>query len=110
MKQLTLLLDPSVLPLVVTIRSLPPQPTTKEFKVASVSSNLNAFGHNGVILVARDGETWEVAHYFYPDSTDYRKGTVYTARLQQGVPVFRNTEIPRRLTSAPTEVVEAIWA
>jgi hypothetical protein len=34
--------------------------TTKQFLVASVASNMNSFGLTGMILIARDGEAWEV--------------------------------------------------
>ena len=34
--------------------------TSKSFKIVSVSSNRNSFGLRGMVIVARDGEAWQV--------------------------------------------------
>lgn len=83
---------------------------TKAFKVASVSDNTNSFGLTGMILIAADGEAYEVgASYLHVK----KKGDVVQ------VPVVgkagRNFaslgfEIPRRLPDAPPGVVEEVWA
>jgi hypothetical protein len=82
---------------------------TKAFNVASVSDNLNSFGLRGMILIAHDGEAWEVgASYLHVK----KKGDVVQ------VPVVgeagRNFaslgfEIPRKLPDAPAGVVEEVW-
>jgi hypothetical protein len=83
---------------------------TKAFKVASVSDNTNSFGLTGMILIAADGEAFEVAA-----SSLYvkKKGDVVQ------VPVVGKTrrnfasmgfEIPRRLPDAPAGVVEEVWS
>lgn len=81
---------------------------TKPFKVASVSDNLNSFGLTGMILMAVDGEAWEVgASSFYVK----KKGDVVQ------VPVVGKSgrnfaslgfEIPRRLPDAPPGVVDEV--
>lgn len=83
---------------------------TKPFRVASVSSNLNSFGLTGMILIALDGEAYEVgASYLHVK----KKGDVVR------VPVVgkfgRNFgslgfEIPRKLSDAPAGVVEEVWS
>ena len=35
---------------------------TKAFKVITISQNIGSFGHNQMVLVARDGEGWKVQH------------------------------------------------
>lgn len=82
---------------------------TKAFKVASVSDNTNSFGLRGMILIAADGEAYEVgASSLYVKT----KGDVVH------VPVVgkagRNfgtlgLEIPRRLPDAPAGVIEEVW-
>lgn len=82
---------------------------TKTFKVASVSDNTNSFGLTGMILMARDGEAYEVgASYMHVK----KKGDVVR------VPVVGKTgrnfaslgfEIPRRLPVAPPAVIEEVW-
>jgi hypothetical protein len=82
----------------------------KAFKVASVSENTNSFGLTGMILIAGDGEAYEVgASSLYVK----KKGDVVQ------VPVVGKTgrnfaslgfEIPRRLPDAPAGVVEEVWS
>lgn len=88
-----------------------PEPAlSKAFCVASRSSNVNAFGLHGLILVARNGEAWEVARYLYSDEfAFFEKGSVRTFPLVNGAPVFVGCEIPRRLPDAPANVVAEVW-
>ena len=73
---------------------------TKLFKVALVSTNTNSFGLYGMILVARDGESWEVA----ANSLNKRnRGDVI-----KGIDTH-NFEIPRKLMKAPKAVIKKIW-
>jgi hypothetical protein len=83
---------------------------TKSFKVASVSDNTNSFGLTGMILIAADGEAFEVgASYMHVK----KKGDVVQ------VPVIGKTgrnfaslgfEIPHKLPDAPAGVVEEVWS
>lgn len=82
---------------------------TKAFKVASVSDNTNSFGLTGMILIAADGEAYEVGASYLRVR---KKGDVVL------VPVVgkagRNFaslgfEIPRKLPDAPAGVVEEVW-
>lgn len=82
---------------------------TKAFTVASVSENRNSFGLTGMILMARDGEAWEVgASHLYVKA----KGDIIN------VPVVGKTgrnfasmgfEIPTRLPDASAGVVGEVW-
>lgn len=82
---------------------------TKAFTVASVSENRNSFGLTGMILMARDGEAWEVgASSLYVKV----KGDIIH------IPVVGRTgrnfasigfEIPHKLPDAPAGVVEEVW-
>ena len=81
---------------------------TKEFKVASVSLYYNNFGLRGMILIARDGESWEVA------ANDIN---VKQPRTVLKVPYLHRPtwaglgfEIPNRLRpDAPPEIVKEVW-
>lgn len=85
---------------------------SKSFKVASVSSNHNSFGLRGMILVAQDGEAWEVAAN---DINVGKKGDVVSVpynTIFPNEPDFsgRGYEIPHRLQpDAPAGVVKEIW-
>jgi len=101
----------------------------KRFKVASVSSNANGFGLFGHILIAEDGEAWEVArgrssgspweqgqvvevpyvldHY---DKTDHDPWTNKPRYVPGGPQWHRlSCETPRRLPAAPPGVVAEVW-
>lgn len=81
----------------------------KEFKVASVSSNYNAFGLKGIIVLARDGEAYEAAAN---DLNVKPKGAVVRVPVRGGVASFVKLgwEIPRKLDAvAPPAVVSEVW-
>ncbi len=85
----------------------------KEFKVVSRSHNANGFGLHGHILLARDGEAWEVARSVGSWNEDWDKGKVVNVILDNcNVPTwaFMNCEIPRRLPNAPQGVVDEVFA
>lgn len=82
----------------------PPAPKYKEFKVVSVSQNTNSFGLYGMILVARDGEAWQVAANYLNKK---EKGKVFIAREDFYGMGF---EIPERLPSPPAEALAKIFA
>ena len=80
----------------------------KPFKVASVSKNANSFGLQGMILMAQDGEAYEVGANSLNVKT---KGTVLQVPVIQGVATFAGMgfEIPRKLPTAPAPVVKEVW-
>jgi len=90
----------------------------KPFKVASISSKPNSFGVSGHILMAEDGETWQVGR---SRSGNYPKpwvrGEIVEVPLMDD-PVRHITrpaweevhcEIPQRLADAPENVVAEVW-
>jgi hypothetical protein len=94
------------------------RPARKEFVVASISTKANAFGLHGVILVAADGEAWEVGHcQCSPPESAFQKGQrlsfpvvkVETDAVRY-IPQFVGCEIPRRLPVCPAPVVKEIFA
>lgn len=89
-------------------RDFEPERTAKEFKVASVSSNRNSFGLRGMILVARDGEAWQVAAN---NLNEKKKGTVLRVPTFGGKADFSHLEfeVPERLSDAPPGVVKEVW-
>lgn len=83
---------------------------SKQFKVAAVSANTNSFGLTGLVLVAADGEAWQVG----ANSINRKdKGTVLTVPVTDaGSPQWHGFgfEIPHRLTpDAPPAVVSEVW-
>lgn len=89
----------------------------KEFKVVSVSNNINSFGLYGVILMGRDGESYQVgaSHIHLPKQGDILKNNVhYNAKTQQRLLKelswsLSGFEIPERLPDAPFNVVQQVW-
>jgi len=80
----------------------------KLFKVAALSSNLNSFGLRGMVVVADDGEAWEVGG----NSLNVRpRGAVVSVPMVRRKPNFSKLgyEIPRKLPKAPPEVVAKLW-
>jgi len=86
-----------------------PNAPHKAFRVASVSANRNSFGLTGMVLVAKDGEAWQVGAN---DLHKRTKGTLLRPRLDHGKPVWTDFgfEIPERLKEdAPPAVVKEVW-
>ena len=89
----------------------------KEFKVVSISSNTNSFGLYGVILMGKDGESYQVgSNYFHlPKKGDVLKNNVhYNAETQERLLKtlswsLSGFEIPERLPDAPFKVVQEVW-
>lgn len=79
-----------------------------DLRVASISSNTNAFGLNGVILMAQDGRAWQVGRSQHP-SPWYKGQTVFMPLDAAGNPVFVGCEIPQTLSKAPAEVIAEVW-
>ena len=90
----------------------------KPFKVASISTNPNSFGLYGHILIAEDGEAWQVGRARsgeYPQP--WERGEIVQAPLKDD-PIRRITapaweemhcEIPERLADAPDSIVAEVW-
>jgi hypothetical protein len=90
----------------------------KQFKVASISSNPNSFGLYGHILVAEDGESWQVGRSRSGTSPkSWVQGEVIDAPLMNdpvrhiNSPAWQelHCEIPQRLPDAPPNVIAEIW-
>ena len=79
----------------------------KTFKVVSRSENANSFGLHGLVVVARDGEAWEIAaNSIY----DKQQGTsVYQNIDNPKNPTFDGYELPRKLPQCPKDVVAEIY-
>ena len=81
----------------------------KDFKVAARSDTQNSFGLWGMVLVARDGEAWEVATN---DINAKPNGTVISVPLDEsGEANFAalGYEIPARLPPPPAKIISSIW-
>jgi hypothetical protein len=84
----------------------------KQFKCVALSENRDSFGLRGAILLARDGEAWEVGVH---DLDAPQVGKVYGV-LTPAAHVARDPywylfgwEIPRRLPNAPARLVATAW-
>ena len=92
-------------------KAFEPEHAVKEFKVAAVSSNRNSFGLRGHVLVARDGEAWQVA---VNNLNEREKGQIVRFAVVGGHVKVEPTavfffEIPERLKDAPPAVVREVW-
>jgi hypothetical protein len=89
------------------------------FLVASVSTNVNSFGLNGVILVARDGEALEAATYamenFAIEKGEFvtlpiaKPGTTDETRYGWVSTAGRTFEIPRALPKCPENALAELF-
>lgn len=79
----------------------------KEFKVAAVSSNANAFGLRSMVVIAKDGEAWRLlASSFYLKKV----GDIIRTSWTRDATKFGNEyEVPEQLTYAPSGVVKEVW-
>lgn len=89
-------------------RDFEPERATKEFKVTSLSKNKNSFGLRGMILVARDGEAWQVGAN---EHNERKHGEIVTVPVFGGQVSFSHLgfEIPERVTDAPPGVIREVW-
>jgi hypothetical protein len=85
----------------------------KTFRVLELSRNHNSFGLRGVILVAQDGEAWEIGT---SDVNCPQRGRSYGVIVPDSshrdrTPHFGafGWELPRRLPNAPPEIVAEAW-
>jgi len=88
----------------------------KQFKVVSRSQNTNSFGLYGLILVARDGEAWEVGanHLNVKDKNEFVNQVVTVDVDTNGdkrvvATTFPQFEIPRKLEKCPADVLAEIF-
>jgi hypothetical protein len=94
---------------------------TRRFKVAAVSQQANSFGLHGHMLIAANGEAWEVGRSrgrWHADQP-FNQGDVVRVPLvptstSDDAPIALNwarlsCEIPRRLPDAPQAVVDEFW-
>lgn len=89
------------------------QSYTKKFKCVSVSENRNSFGLQGCIIVAPDGEAWEVgANYLNaPKKGDEVNVPFLEKDYFTIVPSFASLgfEIPKRLKDPPKELLREFF-
>lgn len=78
----------------------------KSFTVIAVSSNTNSFGLKSIILVAEDGEAWEILKSAYSDPLPKRGDTIKRA----GGVFAIGCECPRRLKDSSPAVAKKIIA
>ena len=78
----------------------------KQFKVAAISDNTNSFGLYGVVLVARDGQAFEVG-----TTSLWPHGQVLSLTAEGTSFNFaeHGIEIPRALPAAPPKVIKEVW-
>jgi hypothetical protein len=78
--------------------------TAKSFTVIAVSSNTNSFGLKSIILVAEDGEAWEILKSAYSDPLPKQGDTIKRA----GGVFAIGCECPRRLSDSTPAVAKKI--
>jgi hypothetical protein len=86
----------------------------KRFAVAAVSQNVGSFGHRGVVLIAKDGEAWEVHASVCPSNRQVSQGEAVYLHCGDLLGVVSadsawRFECPRRLSKAPRGVVAEVW-
>jgi hypothetical protein len=87
-----------------------PEPITRIFRVADISSTSNSFGLTGVILVAHDGAAYEVAVSGHTLSgIKFLNEYEITTEGDRLVYVPFSYELPRSLSPVPPAPVAEIW-
>lgn len=82
---------------------------TKNFRVAAKSRNHNSFGLYGYVLIAPDGEAWEVGRSLSA-SPEWTVGNDVSAFCDEdGQPTFPYCEIPHQLPQAPQKVLTEVY-
>ena len=85
------------------------EPEFKPFKVAAVSSNRNSFGLTGLVLIAQDGEAWQVGASQHHIKTKDDIVQVPVVGKQDRNFAALGFEIPERLPRPPAEAVAEVW-
>ncbi len=84
----------------------------KLFRVAAVSSNANSFGLTGIVLMARDGQAWEVGRVQFGQNTPWKTGMEIPVSVDENDrPLwhYMGVEIPRQLSTAPLKIARFAW-
>lgn len=87
-----------------------PTITSKEFKIAALSSNTGSFGHTQAVVIARDGEAWKLQHI--QSNGKWENDQVLTTSIVNGTPTWEglSVECPERLSpNAPESVIRQVW-
>jgi hypothetical protein len=85
-----------------------PVQTVKHFMVVAASKNTNSFGLRGMVLMARNGEAWQVA----ANHMNVRKqGDLLRVPVRGGDPDWAGLgyETPKKLPTAPANVAAEVW-
>ncbi len=83
--------------------------TIKVFRVIS-RSKANSFGLHGHVLVARDGEAWEVGRVVGSWLKPWAVGSSVSVVFgHDGKPLFSGCELPRPLPHRPPKIVRSIF-
>ncbi len=96
-------------------KAMEPRILPKQFKVVSFSDNPNSFGLHGHVLVARDGEAWEVARCrCSPPEDAWQMHQIITAQPDASSRgdwqwAALGCEIPNRLPKPPAPLLAEIW-
>jgi hypothetical protein len=81
------------------------------FKIVTVSKNTNSFGLYGVIIMNQTGMAFEIGMNAYNDP---KKGQSLIVELTEDGNISsirgKSYEIPRKLATAPAEVIREVWA
>jgi hypothetical protein len=84
----------------------------KLFKVVTISKNTNSFGLYGVIIMAKDGQAYQIAvsHLYKPEKGDVLSAYVSenTGKLLRIISI--NHELQEELPTAPMDVVKEVWS
>lgn len=88
-----------------------PVKKAKHFIVVTVSKNTNSFGLRGMILMARDGEAWQVgaSHLNVKKPGDLVRVPVSVGPVREASWASLGYEIPNRLQRAPAHVAAEVW-
>lgn len=84
---------------------------TKEYKVAAISDNTNSFGLHGFVVMAEDGEAYQLGGN-YLQKGRYPQGTIIVAKTVNDQPNWSalGFEIPEELPKAPAKLAASLWA
>jgi len=85
---------------------------TKAFKLVSASANTGPFGHTGYIVVARDGDGWEVERIIGSGNPTWTKGDIIIVPLDlNGRPQWErlSCEVTRPLAQCPPDLLKKWW-
>jgi hypothetical protein len=87
------------------------KPRRKTFVCAAKSTNYNAFGLRGCVLIANDGDAWQVAANSLNEPEVGERLSVPLNELN-GNPMFHGFgyEIPERLPNAPENIVTGVFS